>query len=250
MQLTTLQVLGLQFVVQSAALSLALLLVLRREQDWRPAHVVLAALGVTTGNVGIEWLFTDEGGWLTLIPALAMCLFVLFRFSWRYLRAGLITVSFFTVLYLLADRQLRAEFWQQQVDKGAEEDQGAPGEVVRYQQIADNMGFVPEKPVAEPATAPATNVAVEDAESVARGPSWERAREKLDIGGTLNLPDGRGMVMVDRQLRETGEVVSVIYERDVYKWLIQSITNSRVRLEQLAITPLEAPSSPAEPPAP
>jgi len=245
--LTTFHVLGIQFVVQSATLLLVLSLVARREQDWGFPQVLMAAIGVSACTVAVELVCVEQVGWIALIPVLAVTLFVLFRFSWVYMSHALVLVTIFGVGYILIDMQLDSETWAKRraaARKAAEEkrrEKADNRDVTRYQQIADDMGFVPDLP---PEPEPTTEVEPEPPTEVTpeepKEPEfWSEARKLLKVEGTLALQGDKRVAMINREMREQGEIVTSRYEGRIYRWQIASITTKGVELRRLSVSPLE-----------
>lgn len=86
------------------------------------------------------------------------------------------------------------------------------------------------------ATATPSPLAVSDAVGAAP-PDWRKARKTLAVQGIIGGPGGRFLARVNHELVGVGDIVTVSFEGNVYRWRIRSITWRGVETEEVDVRP-------------
>ena len=67
---------------------------------------------------------------------------------------------------------------------------------------------------------------------------WDEAQAVLRIGGSMQTPQGF-TALINGELVKTGDIVSLRYKNQQYRWKIDSVALSGVSLSRLDVTPLD-----------
>lgn len=108
------------------------------------------------------------------------------------------------------------------------------------------VGYVPpRKPVKVPILEPASTVAVavkgRDPEPVVRPVVWEQARAQLDLRGVSSIGHDkitgkpRYIAAMAGKLVEDGDTVSIVFDGQVYRWKVVSVSATGVQLVKLDV---------------
>jgi len=195
-----------------------------------------ASLFVSAGVVAIQYFFVMRTGWWTLVPSLGLVALLLCRCNWAAMRsAGLVVLllssaSIFVIVEVAGPKR----------DAVVEAMDEAVPDVVRFQQVEEGMGFVPETETRRgPPVVPRETGPVEPEKPDV--PDWMRARGQVRIGGSMLIEDGSRVAMVGGRMLHVGALIGTVYSERQYTWRIIRITREGVGLERIEVKPIHEP---------
>lgn len=247
------RVLAAQAVLQTAVLYKVLARIAKRDGERGGMRIFALAALASLGTVAAEACLVEKAGWLVAVPALTVALCLFARHSWTYLWHALFLVLLFSSTYVALtvhlDRVLHPPPPKIRQPKVAAVPKDR--DVVRYQQIADQLDLTGHKPApheeqgAEEAQTGVTTVT----EVIPPPPpppppnpvNWIAAKDQLAVTGTMTLPNSREVAFVDGRMMQVGHIVTAEYRERIYRWRISSITKNGIEWKQCDVKDIPEP---------
>jgi len=258
--------LAAQFVLQALLLMLLLTAIGRRAEEGRIGHRLLKAVGISLATVLLEAWLLRRIGWMVLIPAVALPVLVFMNASWSAMWSSCVAVLLFSASSALLTLDFGEMSRERLEARRLDQRRRKKVRVARYQQVAGEIDEIAEagqeKPTPEPAPpplapepppppagtppAPAEPPPAEEtvppqpapAEPSAPGPpprseaDWHAARAMVSYRGQV-ARGGRRLAHINGRIYEEYDLLSVILEGVVYRWLIVGIRQFKVDLQRL-----------------
>jgi hypothetical protein len=220
--------------ITANALVLAALLYLiaKHEADYSYAKVMMVTAVIGLGSFVIQAFLFEKLGWFSMILVFAMATAMIMIFCWTTLWKTMLVVVLFCIIHV--GLKIGFAMLQQMLIPSA----------------ADSAVDAPTaaETAAEAATPPATQtnkpsflaritsrVKASGSPGKSKYSTWEEAKEALVLSATASNNRGGYAAMVNGEMLEVGDVVSVPDGTNVYRWRVQSISKHVIEYEQLSL---------------
>lgn len=210
--------------VNATILCTILYVVAKHEADFSFAKVAMVVAGIQLVAFLVQVFLFDRIGWFTLAVSFVFTLLLVKQYCWLNMKKTLLVVVVFSLFQAgtkVGVTAITAYFTPEPIQPPDSE----LGEVVKMLNSQFSDGEDTRAEGAPP-----------------KGPDdgngqWREARQALKLGGVMLNDEGGYVAIVNDQIVEVGDTVTLEFDKMLYRWRVATISKHNADFEPLDIQP-------------
>lgn len=256
----------LRFMVEAAFLRIILKLIAKDEADLSMVKLVMVVCGIIIGGLILNIMLLDHLPpnlrWLMIVADVVLAAVLITVFCWvSFAKSVVVTLLYSTVhvgfslllLHVMSNamdpNQSPMRALVPSASKRPVAVSGSKPKRSTTKKTSDKPGMVSKMKgwfSREPGTSRRPKTKRRRARTNNTDLSaWQRARDEIVVSGIMALPQGRLEALVNGEIVGEGDIISVVYDRDTYRFRAKRIFRTRVEWEHIVDGPVATNAAPS-----